>query len=48
MPEILYPDHLLIFKDSVYAPVWERIGKWRKYSNTNGELKSISTVALDE
>ena len=35
------------FKDSVYAPVWERIGKWRKYSKKDGELKSISTVALD-
>ena len=35
------------FKDSIYAPVWERIGKWRKYSTKDGELKSISTVALD-
>ena len=35
------------FKDSVYAPVWQRIGKWRKYSKKDGELKSISTVALD-
>ncbi len=35
------------FKDSVYAPVWERIGEWRKYSKENGELKNISTVALD-
>ena len=35
------------FKDSVYAPVWQRIGKWRKYSKKDGEIKSISTVALD-
>ncbi len=35
------------FKDSVYAPVWQRIGKWREYSKANGELKSIPTVALD-
>ena len=35
------------FKDNVYAPVWQRIGKWRKYSKKDGELKSISTVALD-
>ncbi len=35
------------FKDSVYAPAWQRLGKWRQYSNTNGELKNISTVALD-
>jgi hypothetical protein len=35
------------FKDRIYAPVWERIGKWRKYSKKDGELKSISTVALD-
>ena len=35
------------FKDSVYAPVWERIGKWRKYSKKDGDLKSIPTIALD-
>ncbi len=35
------------FKDSVYAPVWERIGKWKKYSKRDGELKSIPTIALD-
>jgi hypothetical protein len=33
------------FKDSVYAPVWQRIGKWRQYSN--GQLQSIPTIALD-
>lgn len=35
------------FKDSVYAPVWQRIGKWRRYSKKEGELKSIPTIALD-
>ncbi len=35
------------FKDSVYAPVWQRIGKWRQYAKEDGEIKSISTVALD-
>jgi hypothetical protein len=35
------------FKDSVYAPVWERIGKWRQYSLHTGEIKSIPTIALD-
>lgn len=35
------------FKDSVYAPVWQRIGKWREYSKKEGELKSIPTIALD-
>lgn len=35
------------FKDSVYAPVWQRIGKWRQYSKKDGELKSIPTIALD-
>ena len=35
------------FKDSIYAPVWQRIGKWKEYSKVNGELKSIPTVALD-
>ena len=35
------------FKDSVYAPVWERIGNWRTYSLTLGQIKSIPTVALD-
>lgn len=35
------------FKDSVYAPVWERIGKWRQYSLLRGEIESIPTIALD-
>ncbi len=35
------------FKDSVYAPVWERIGKWKEFSKTDGQIKSIATVALD-
>ena len=35
------------FKDSVYAPVWQRIGKWRQYSKKDGELRSIPTIALD-
>jgi hypothetical protein len=35
------------FKDSVYAPVWQRIGKWRQYSKKKGEIKSIPTIALD-
>jgi hypothetical protein len=35
------------FKDSVYAPVWERIGKWREYSAINGGIKNIATIALD-
>jgi len=35
------------FKDSVYAPVWQRIGKWKEYSTKDGELKSIPTIALD-
>ncbi|MGH2647881.1 MAG: hypothetical protein ACRDE8_09955 [Ginsengibacter sp.] len=35
------------FKDSVYAPVWQRIGKWRQYSKSDGELKNISTISLD-
>lgn len=35
------------FKDSVYAPVWQRIGKWREYSFANGEMKDIPTIALD-
>lgn len=35
------------FKDSVYAPVWERIGKWKQYSSRAGEIKSIPTIALD-
>ena len=36
------------FKDSVYAPVWQRIGKWRQYSKKDGEIKSIPTIALDK
>jgi len=35
------------FKDSVYAPVWQRIGKWRQYSKNDGKIKSIPTIALD-
>lgn len=35
------------FKDSIYAPVWERIGKWKKYSKDDGEVKSITTISLD-
>lgn len=35
------------FKDSVYAPVWQRIGKWRKYSKEEGDIESIPTIALD-
>lgn len=35
------------FKDSVYAPVWERIGKWREYSNISGQIKNVPTIALD-
>lgn len=35
------------FKDSVYAPVWQRIGKWRKYSKKGGDMESIATIALD-
>lgn len=34
------------FKDSVYAPVWQRIGKWRKYSKKEG-IASVATIALD-
>lgn len=36
------------FKDSVYAPVWERIGKWREYSLHTGEIMNIPTIALDK
>ena len=35
------------FKDSVYAPVWERIGKWKEYSPQTGEIRNVSTIALD-
>ena len=35
------------FKDSVYAPVWERIGKWRSFSVRSGELINIPTIGLD-
>ena len=35
------------FKDSVYAPVWERIGKWKEYLKKDGEIKNIPTIALD-
>jgi len=35
------------FKDSVYAPVWQRIGNWREYSNADGQIKNIPTIALD-
>lgn len=35
------------FKDSVYLPVWERIGRWKKYSKNDGELRSIATISLD-
>lgn len=35
------------FKDKVYAPVWERIGKWRQYSLLTGEIRSIPTISLD-
>lgn len=34
------------FKDSVYAPVWERIGKWKVYSAKDG-IKNVATIALD-
>jgi hypothetical protein len=36
------------FKDNVYAPVWERLGKWREYSYVTGVISSIATVALDK
>ena len=36
------------FKDQVYAPVWERIGKWRQYSSLTGEMQSVPTIALDK
>ena len=35
------------FKDNVYAPVWERIGKWKSYSGRSRELINIPTVSLD-
>ena len=35
------------FKDSVYAPVWERIGKWKQYSLLTGQMLSVPTIALD-
>ncbi len=35
------------FKDRVYAPVWQRIGEWREYSNISGQLKNVPTIALD-
>ena len=35
------------FKDSIYAPVWQRIGNWREYSNASGQIKNIPTIALD-
>ncbi|MEP7107495.1 MAG: hypothetical protein ABI760_05920 [Ferruginibacter sp.] len=36
------------FKDNIYAPVWERIGKWKQYSLLTRELQSIPTIALDK
>jgi hypothetical protein len=36
------------FKDSVYAPVWKRLGKWREYSFVTRTISSIPTVALDK
>ena len=35
------------FKDNVYAPVWERLGKWKQYSLTAGAILDIPTIALD-
>ena len=35
------------FKDSVYAPVWQRLGKWKQYSCTTGSILDIPTIALD-
>lgn len=35
------------FKDLVFAPVWERIGKWRQYSSLSGMVDGIPTIALD-
>jgi hypothetical protein len=35
------------FKDKVYAPVWERIGKWRQYSLSTGQILNVPTIALD-
>lgn len=35
------------FLDNVYAPVWQRLGKWRHYSTLSGEIKNVSTVALN-
>lgn len=35
------------FLDKVYEPVWERMGKWRHFSTITGEIKNVSTVALN-
>jgi hypothetical protein len=35
------------FKNRIYAPVWERIGMWRKYSAQAGAISSVPTIALD-
>lgn len=35
------------FRDSVYLPVWERLGEWRSYSEMNGGFKNVNTVTLN-
>jgi hypothetical protein len=35
------------FKDNVYAPVWERLGKWKQYSFITGSILDVPTIALD-
>ncbi len=35
------------FKDSIWVPVWERIGKWKQYFPLANQLSSVPTIALD-
>jgi len=35
------------FKDPIYAPVWERLGEWNRYSGKTGRFESRVSVSLD-
>jgi hypothetical protein len=36
------------YKQPVWMPVWNYLGNWKKYNNSNTEMLSVNTVALDK
>lgn len=35
------------FYDSMYLPVWQRLGQWNRFSPSKGEIERVNTITLD-